>query len=683
MSTTDPIDASPIVWIPPFHVPCVNSHYKNATRHRALDATQQPANRLLSTLGHGRGYHTDFVPTAPSVIATRPAAQLVDSTYLKKYKTAIEKMRSLSSDDPRSFTAQANVHCAYCNGGYYQDGYADSKLLLDVHFSWLFFPFHRWYLYFFEKICQNMVDDDTFALPFWNWDNPPGMFLPAIFKDSSSPLYDSLRNPSHLNTVLDLSYEGTDSTDSPITVIRNNLYLMYKQMVTQSTTPLSFFGKAFRAGETSDPGEGSIETSPHTNVHRWTGDPNESHGEDMGSFYSAGRDPVFYSHPANVDRMCLIIGYNNVNTICLSRGNKSLVEGILAKKFLNHSASVPVSSRATNSDSIVDLAMIVCLADFHAIAPPPREWILFIDFRMGCNPSHFRCGTKTATLLTSQCGTKKAILLIFRCGTKNILKYYIFYNRMWSLWNSLGGQNFTDSDWLNSSFYFYNEQAKPVKVYVKDCLDTSVLGYTYQTVDIPWLNSKPSPRRTAIALPTAPTPSQVFPTTLEKAITVLVKRPKKKRTKKEKQRAEEVLEISGIQYNIGEFVKFDVYINEDTPDESGPEKTELVGSFINVPHGHSMISTTTKSFAISEVLQELGADEFESVLVTLVPKSSTVTISGVIESRSSMITARCCDFCVLPQPIRALNLPLFPFDMVRKAILSYRIMHEEYCDVST
>nr|XP_027062411.1 polyphenol oxidase I, chloroplastic-like isoform X2 [Coffea arabica] len=456
---------------------------------------------------------TDFVPTAPSVIATRPAAQLVDSTYLKKYKTAIEKMRNLSSDDPRSFTAQANVHCAYCNGGYYQDGYADSQLLLDVHNSWLFFPFHRWYLYFFEKICQNMVDDDTFALPFWNWDNPPGMFLPTIFNDSSSPLYDSLRNPSHLSTVLDLSYEGTDSTDSTITVIKNNLYLMYKQMVTQSTTPLSFFGKTFRAGETSDPGAGSIETSPHSNVHRWTGDPNESHGEDMGSFYSAGRDPVFYCHHANVDRM-------------------------------------------------------------------------------------------------------------------------------WSLWNSLGGQNFTDSDWLNSSFYFYNEQAKPVKVYVKDCLDTSVLGYTYQTVDIPWLNSKPSPRRTAIELPTAPTPSQVFPTTLEKTITVLVKRPKKKRTKKEKQRAEEVLEISGIQYNIGEFVKFDVYINEDTPDESGPEKTELVGSFINVPHGHSMISTTTKTFAISEVLQELGADEFESVLVTLVPKSSTVTISGVkIKYDSTKVSA--------------------------------------------
>ncbi|KAL3508863.1 hypothetical protein ACH5RR_028264 [Cinchona calisaya] len=277
---------------------------------------------------------------------------------------------------------------------------------------------------------------------------------------------------------------------------------MYKQMITQSTTPIAFFGKLFRAGDASDPGAGSIETTPHNNVHRWVGDPDESHGENMGSFYSAGRDPVFYCHHANVDRM-------------------------------------------------------------------------------------------------------------------------------WNLRNSLGGQNINDSDWLNSSFYFYNEEAKPVRVFVKDCLATKLLGYNYQTVDIPWLNSTPKAHRTGATLPSAPTPGEVFPTTLEKTITVAVKRPKKQRTKKEKQKSEEVLDIFGIEYNIGEFVKFDVYINEDNPEDSGPERTELLGSFINVPHGHSMISTTSKSFALTEVLEELGADNYETILVTLVPKSSTVTIKGL------------------------------------------------------
>ncbi|KAL3508866.1 hypothetical protein ACH5RR_028267 [Cinchona calisaya] len=247
----------------------------------------------------------DYVPTAPKVVNTRLAAHLVDDTWLAKYKKALTAMRKLDDSDPRSFKAQANVHCAYCNGGYYQAGYETSKLNLDVHFSWLFFPFHIWYLYFFERIFQKYADDDTFTIPFWNWANPYGMFFPSIFIDSSSPLHDSLRNSNHLTKVLDLNYKGTDTSDSTITVIKNNLITMYKQMVTQSTTATAFFGKPFRAGNASGPGAGSIETTPHTNVHRWVGsEPGEAdHGEDMGTFYSAGRDPVFYSHHANVDRM--------------------------------------------------------------------------------------------------------------------------------------------------------------------------------------------------------------------------------------------------------------------------------------------------------------------------------------------------------------------------------------------
>jgi len=44
--------------------------------------------------------------------------------------------------------------------------------------------------------------------------------------------------------------------------------------------------------------------------------------------------------------------------------------GMFVKKFFDHSALLPTISRATNSNSIVDLAIIVCLADLHAIAPP-------------------------------------------------------------------------------------------------------------------------------------------------------------------------------------------------------------------------------------------------------------------------------------------------------------------------
>ena len=45
--------------------------------------------------------------------------------------------------------------------------------------------------------------------------------------------------------------------------------------------------------------------------------------------------------------------------------------GISSKNCRNHSASSPHLSKATNSDSIVDLVMTVCLEDFHDTAEPP------------------------------------------------------------------------------------------------------------------------------------------------------------------------------------------------------------------------------------------------------------------------------------------------------------------------
>ncbi|KAK2633042.1 hypothetical protein EUGRSUZ_L00688 [Eucalyptus grandis] len=93
----------------------------------------------------------DFkLPSSNSPTRVRPAAHLADKDYIAKHAEAIKLMKALPADDPRSFMQQANVHCAYCEGFYNQVGFPDLKL--QVHSSWLFFPFHRYYLYFYEKI---------------------------------------------------------------------------------------------------------------------------------------------------------------------------------------------------------------------------------------------------------------------------------------------------------------------------------------------------------------------------------------------------------------------------------------------------------------------------------------------------------------------------------------------------
>jgi len=453
-------------------------------------------------------------PSSTQPLRVRQAAHLVNDEYLQKYKKAVELMKALPSNDPRSFTQQANIHCAYCDGAYSQVGFPN--LDLQVHNSWLFFPFHRWYLYFHERILGSLINDPTFALPFWNYDAPNGMQLPSIYADNTSPLYDELRNANHQPpTLIDLNYvPGDDSDeDDENERITTNLTIMYRQVVSSGKTSRLFLGNPYRAGDAPDPGAGSVESVPHNIVHLWTGDDTQPNFEDMGDFYSAARDPIFLSHHSNIDRF-------------------------------------------------------------------------------------------------------------------------------WSIWKTLGGKrkDFNDNDWLESEFLFYDENKNLVKVNVKDSLDTKKLGYVYQDVDIPWLNAKPTPckkiqgnslgtgkaRLREINENLTKSINDVkFPLVLDDTVSTIVKRPKKSRSKEEKEEEEEILVIEGIEFDTNVRLKFDVFIN-DVDKVVKPFNTEFAGSFVNVPH--SLHEQTMKninsscSFGLTDLLEDLGADDDDSVVVTLVPR---------------------------------------------------------------
>lgn len=48
---------------------------------------------------------------------------------------------------------------------------------------------------------------------------------------------------------------------------------------------------------------GSLENNPHNGIHKWTGDTREQLLQNMGTFTTASRDPIFYAHHSNVDRL--------------------------------------------------------------------------------------------------------------------------------------------------------------------------------------------------------------------------------------------------------------------------------------------------------------------------------------------------------------------------------------------
>eukprot|EP00262_Sarcandra_glabra_P007938 TRINITY_DN21077_c0_g1_i1.p1 TRINITY_DN21077_c0_g1~~TRINITY_DN21077_c0_g1_i1.p1 ORF type:complete len:584 (-),score=50.62 TRINITY_DN21077_c0_g1_i1:261-2012(-) len=244
----------------------------------------------------------DFKLPPPSTpLRVRPAAHIMDKAYIAKYNKALTLMKALPDDDPRSFMQQAAVHCAYCNGAYDQVGFPN--LDLQVHKSWLFFPFHRYYLYFYERILGKLLGDEKFAIPYWAWDNPKGMTMPVAFTDPSSALYDKYREATHQPpTIMDLDFDEEDPNITSEQLIENNLTVVYRTMFRGGKTAELFMGLPYRAGDNADPGAGSLENEPHSPVHVWTGDSNQPNREDMGNFYSAGRDPIFYAHHANCDR---------------------------------------------------------------------------------------------------------------------------------------------------------------------------------------------------------------------------------------------------------------------------------------------------------------------------------------------------------------------------------------------
>ncbi|MCO5586372.1 hypothetical protein L7F22_040312 [Adiantum nelumboides] len=178
----------------------------------------------------------------PPIQRLRRPAHHVDDKYIQKYKKAYELMRSLPSDDPRSLLHQANAHCSMCTGGYFQPGIV---ALMQVHFSWLFFPWHRWFIYFHERILAKLLGDPNFSLPFWNWDNQIyGNSMPTIFNDNNSALYDLYRDATHTPETL-IRLDGDNGTRKDSEIVSRNLFQMYRDVVVPSKAH-DFMGGEFR-----------------------------------------------------------------------------------------------------------------------------------------------------------------------------------------------------------------------------------------------------------------------------------------------------------------------------------------------------------------------------------------------------------------------------------------------------
>lgn len=205
---------------------------------------------------------TGSVPVHPVALRHRRDASRLTATQLADFRRAISEAQAISDD--RGYQAWAGIH----------------GLPLPIsctHHTHLFLPWHRAYLYLFEKALQDRVAGVT--LPWWDWTQHHQVPLAysrargANRKANSlldSPIQPSARrDPSEQRTWRQPGADGhLPSPQEVALVLANSDFFTFQTQL----------------------------ESIHDGVHIWT-------GGTMTDISVAAYDPLFWAHHCMIDRL--------------------------------------------------------------------------------------------------------------------------------------------------------------------------------------------------------------------------------------------------------------------------------------------------------------------------------------------------------------------------------------------
>ncbi|MDT5015322.1 MAG: hypothetical protein QOD39_1482 [Mycobacterium sp.] len=208
------------------------------------------------------------------------------------YAKAIGAMQQKPLSDPTSWQYQSAVH-----------GLANTPPPAGApwnecqHASWYFTAWHRMYLRHFEQIVQAAViaegGPQGWALPYWNYERsaqarkiPPAFTETTLPDGSANPLLVANRRPA-VNSGVAMPAAVASSTDA----MDDDHFI----------TPVDGTAGGFGGPQTAfhhgfDGSKGDLELQPHDIVHGWVAGL-------MNNPDTAARDPIFWLHHANIDRL--------------------------------------------------------------------------------------------------------------------------------------------------------------------------------------------------------------------------------------------------------------------------------------------------------------------------------------------------------------------------------------------
>jgi tyrosinase len=199
---------------------------------------------------------------APQALRHRRSVRRLTAGQLAAFRKAISAAQVIGDD--RGYQSWAGIH-----------GLPLPKSC--VHHSELFLPWHRAYLYMFEKALQERVPGVT--LPWWDWTNHasgiPDAYARQRVDGRKNPLFDSPIQPSgRTNPAQTRTNREPLSPDELPPVEEVRFVLENKDFLTFQTELESI----------------------HDGIHEWT-------GGTMGVIATSAYDPLFWAHHCMIDRL--------------------------------------------------------------------------------------------------------------------------------------------------------------------------------------------------------------------------------------------------------------------------------------------------------------------------------------------------------------------------------------------
>lgn len=242
-------------------------------------------------------------PTAASLVR-RESVDSIDPAKLQVIGAAVGEMMARSKKDPkdpRGWLVNADPHRAFCSA-------PGTAGLSQIHFCYWFLPWHRAFLVVLDRKIREIANDSTLCFPYWNWSSNPR--LPDGFTRLNSPLANAIRfTPKRDLRPSEIDYFEDDPIRKKLGVAALGAS---KFVAATKNDPVDLakeladsFGGLIRPNALDRYGNSRLEGTPHGPVHNYVGgrDPNSLTPGDMADFATAAKDPIFFAHHGNLDRL--------------------------------------------------------------------------------------------------------------------------------------------------------------------------------------------------------------------------------------------------------------------------------------------------------------------------------------------------------------------------------------------